>query len=233
MNPPNNIQNGFFTPVSHFFSKIRKLTVFSRNPHTPIILQSVRLRMDADRSFVPKTRRSACSACPLQFFGNKKNHMPDAHGTCRAYDWGFGSIFPRSPRTPSTACELLPPPAGGPPPSRREVWGFRVLSKPFIHPWVQGRNPARFKGGYGVPWGFKGEKSKSPPNPLGLAERVYSFHRCGGSPPSRREVWGVRRSRPPALPSIGYRGFAVAPMTLRAPSRNVVVITVQIDGCGE
>ena len=30
---------------------------------------------------------------------------------------------------------------------------------------------------------------------------------------------GLRRSRPSALPSITYRGFAVAPMTLRAPSR--------------
>ena len=49
---------------------------------------------------------------------------------------------------------------------------------------------------------------------------VNSFHRCGGPPPSRREVWGFRRSRPSALPSIGYRGFAVAPMTLRAPSRS-------------
>ena len=67
--------------------------------------------------------------------------------------------------------ELLPPPAGGPPPSRREVWGVRFLSKPFIQLRVQGRNPARFKGGYGVPRGFKGEKSKSPPNPLGPAER--------------------------------------------------------------
>ena len=43
---------------------------------------------------------------------------------------------------------------------------------------------------------------------------------AGGPPPSRREVWGFRRSRPPALPSIGYRGFAVAPMTLRASSKN-------------
>ena len=67
------------------------------------------------------------------------------------------------------------------------------------------------------------------------------FHRCknsfhrprGGPPPSRREVWGFRRSRPSALPSIGYRGFAVAPITLRAPSRNVVVITIQISGCGK
>ena len=105
MNPPNNIQNGFFTPVSHFFSKIRKLTVFSRNPHTPIIPQSVRLRMDADGSFVPKNRRSACSACSLQFFGNKKNHMPDARGACRAYDWAYS--FHRL-RTPSTACGRSP-----------------------------------------------------------------------------------------------------------------------------
>ena len=45
-----------------------------------------------------------------------------------------------------------------------------------------------------------------------------SFHRPrGGPPPSRREVWGLRRSRPSPLPSIGYRGFAVAPITLRAP----------------
>ena len=166
MNPPNNIQNGFFTPVSHFFSKIRKLTVFSRNPHTPIIPQSVRLRMGADGSFVPKNRRSACSACPLQFFGNKKNHMPDARGACRAYDWGFDGV------------ELLPPPANSfhrlravPLPRGGRSGGIRVLSKILIQPRVQGRNPARFKGGYGVPRGFKGEKSKSPPNPLGLAER--------------------------------------------------------------
>ena len=57
-----------------------------------------------------------------------------------------------------------------------------------------------------------------------------SFHRCtnsfhrprGGPPPSRREVWGVRRSRPAALPSIGYRGFAVAPKPLRAPARSLL-----------
>ena len=94
--------------------------------------------------FVPFSRSSACSARP-EFSGNKKNHMPDARGACRAYDWGFGSIFPRSPRTPSTAC---------------------------------GRFPSLEEGGL-----------------------------------------GLRRSRPTALPSIAYRGFAVAPITLRAPSR--------------
>ena len=43
---------------------------------------------------------------------------------------------------------------------------------------------------------------------------------AGGPPPSKREVLGFRRSKPAALPSIGYRGFAVAPITLRAPSRS-------------
>ena len=73
--------------------------------------------------------------------------------------------------------------------------GFAVAPKPLralarnlvYNPWVQGRNPARFKGGYGVPRGFKGEKSKSPPNPLGLAERVP----C--------PVGGGRRSSPSLL----------------------------------
>ena len=41
---------------------------------------------------------------------------------------------------------------------------------------------------------------------------------AGGPPPSKREVLGFRRSKPAALPSIGYRGFAVAPITLRAPA---------------
>ena len=56
-----------------------------------------------------------------------------------------------------------------------------------------------------------------------------SFHRlrtpstvCGRSPSLDEGGLGVRRSRPPALPSIAYRGFAVAPMTLRAPSRSLL-----------
>ena len=68
---------------------------------------------------------------------------------------------------------------------------------------------------------------------VGESSSADSFHRprtpstargllpppAGGPPPSKREVLGFRRSKPAALPSIGYRGFAVAPMTLRAPSR--------------
>ena len=66
-------------------------------------------------------------------------------------------------------------------------------------------------------------------------ERARNAHPYGGRTPStaaavplprRGRSWGFRRSRPAALPSIGYRGFAVAPKPLRAPSRNIVVITV-------
>ena len=135
--------------------------------------------------------------------------MPDVCRAYEAYEVWKGLFL-----TPSTAC--------GRSPSLEEggLGGLRARSKPRIQPRVQGRNPARFKGGYGVPRGFKGEKSKSPPNPLGLAERRSLLPPpAGGPPPSKREVLGLRRSRPSAFPSITYRGFAVAPKPLRAPSR--------------
>ena len=59
-----------------------------------------------------------------------------------------------------------------------------------------------------------------------ITSGTNSFHRCGGPPPSKREVLGFRRSKPAALPSNQPKGFPVAPKTLRAPSRNIVVITV-------
>ena len=75
----------------------------------------------------------------------------------------------------------------------------RALLKPLIQPRVQGRNPARFNGGYGVPRGFKGEKSKSPPNPLGLAERVPRPQAVEGVPrPSPVEKFPF--STPPGSP---------------------------------
>ena len=71
---------------------------------------------------------------------------------------------------------------------------------------------------------FSHRKQEINENGLDFFHRCKnSFHRPrGGPPPSRREVWGLRRSRPSPLPSIGYRGFAVAPITLRAPSRSFV-----------
>ena len=68
---------------------------------------------------------------------------------------------------------LLPPLRRSPSLEEGGLGAARALSNFLLLLRVQGRNPARFKGGYGVPRGFKGEKSKSPPNPLGLAERVH------------------------------------------------------------
>ena len=74
--------------------------------------------------------------------------------------------------TPSTAHGLLPPLRRSPSLDEGGLGAARALSNFLLLLRVQGRNPGRFNGGYGVPRGFKGEKSKSPPNPLGLAERV-------------------------------------------------------------
>ena len=88
-------------------------------------------------------------------------------------------------RTPSTAHGAVPLPRGGRAgASPVKAYGLavdcvyglcghpydpsRALSKSLIQLRVQGLNPGRFNGGYGVPRGFKGEKSKFPPNPLGL-----------------------------------------------------------------
>ena len=61
----------------------------------------------------------------------------------------------------------------------------------------------------------------------GVRWLLYSFHRLRAVPlPRRGRSGGFAGQGLPALPSIGYRGFAVAPMTLRASSRNIVVITV-------
>ena len=51
-----------------------------------------------------------------------------------------------------------------------------------------------------------------------------SFHRLRAVPlPRRGRSGGFAGQGLPALPSIGYRGFAVAPMTLRAPLRGTAV----------
>ena len=80
-------------------------------------------------------------------------------------------------------------------------------------------------------WGTWGNhRLRTPSTVCGLLPPLTPSTAAGGPPPSMREVLGFRRSRPAALPSIAYRGFAVAPMTLRAPSRRGVVITSGING---
>ena len=149
--------------------------------------------------------------------------MPDV---CRAYDaYEAYEVWKEIFLTPFTAANSFHRPRGGPPPSRREVLGGCVPARSLLYnPGCRVETLLVSMGVMGFLGDLRGRNSKSPPNPLGLAERVYSFHRPrGGPPPSKREVLGFRRSKPAALPSIGYRGFAVAPMTLRAPLRGTAV----------
>ena len=135
---------------------------------------------------MPKTRRSASSACPLQCFGNKKNHMPDARGACRAYDWGFdGGLLLPPPANSFHRLRAVPLPRGG------RSGGFASSRNLVYNPGCRVETLLVSMGVMGFLGDSRGRNSKSPPNPLGLAERVYSFHRPrGGPPPSKREVWG-------------------------------------------
>ena len=68
----------------------------------------------------------------------------------------------------------------------------RALSKPRIQPRVQGRNPARFKGGYGVPRGFKG--GSKPSAPCGRLSEAEHPKRKGAT--LLRPLSAVNRNRP-------------------------------------
>ena len=123
------------------------------------------VRPAACRSSAPRSVTDGCPCPPLPRRAKNRNKIQlSSHRKQEISGNGWNS-FHRS-QTPSTAHGAVPLPRGG----RSGV--SRALSKILIQLRVQGRNPARFNGGYGVPRGFKGEKSKSPPNPLGLAERV-------------------------------------------------------------
>ena len=102
----------FFYSGFAFLGKIRNLTVFSRNPRTPIIPQSVRLRRRADGSFVPKNRLSCrCPAArpvrPAHAARSARNFPETKKIICPAHAAHVGHMmgglvqsFPR---------ELLPP----------------------------------------------------------------------------------------------------------------------------
>ena len=106
----------FFYSGFTLFSKIRKLTVFSRNPRTLIIPQSVRLRMDADGSFVPKNRLSCrCPAARPVHPAHPARNAPETKKIiCPAHAAHVGHMigglvqsFPRELLPPLS--ELLPP----------------------------------------------------------------------------------------------------------------------------
>ncbi len=69
--------------------------------------------------------------------------------------------------------ELLPPPTGGPPPSKREVLGGCVPARSLVYnSGCRVETLLVSKGVMGFLGDLRGRNSKSPPNPLGLAERV-------------------------------------------------------------
>ena len=99
----------FFYSSFTLFSKIRKLTVFSRNPRTPIIPQSVRLRRGADGSFVPKNRLSCRCPAARPVRPAHSNSSETKKIICPAHAAHVGHMmgglvqsFPRSPRPPSS-----------------------------------------------------------------------------------------------------------------------------------
>ena len=119
---------------------------------------------------------------------------------------------PYGGRTPSTAAAV-------PLPRRGRSWGFR-RSKPAALPSIG------YRGFAVAPMTLRALSRSLVYSPGD--ERARNARPYGGRTPStaaavplprRGRSWGFRRSKPAALPSIGYRGFAVAPMTLRAPSR--------------
>ena len=123
------------------------------------------VRPAACRSSAPRSVTDGCPCPPLPRRAKNRNKIQLFSHRKQEINGNGWNAFHRL-RTPSTACGRSPSlDEGG-------LGASRALSKSLIQLRVQGRNPGRFNGGYGVPRGFKGEKSKFPPNPLGLAERV-------------------------------------------------------------
>ena len=170
------------------------------------------VRPAACRSSAPRSVTDGCPYPPLPCRAKNRNKIQLSSHRKQEISGNGWNAFHRLRL-------LLPPLRRSPSLDEGGLGAARALSNFLLLLRVQGRNPGRFNGGYGVPRGFKGGSkpsapcgrlseaehpkrkgatllrplsavnSKSPPNPLGLAERVYSFHRPrGGPPPSRREV---------------------------------------------
>ena len=173
------------------------------------------VRPAACRSSAPRSVTDGCPYPPLPRRAKNRNKIQLFSHRKQEINGNGGGSFHR--------CKLLPPLRRSPSLEEGGLGAARALSNFLLLLRVQGRNPGRFNGGYGVPRGFKGEKSKSPPNPLGLAERVYSFHRPrGGPPPSRREVWGFAGQglRPCRRLDIGALRSPLSPFARRRYSAN-------------
>ena len=94
--------------------------------------------------------------------------------------------------TPSTVRKLLPPLRRSPSLKEGGLGAARALSKILIQLRVQGRNPGRFNGGYGVPRGFKG--GSKPSAPCGRLSEAEHPKRKGAT--LLRPLSAVNRNRP-------------------------------------
>ena len=122
------------------------------------------VRPAACRSSAPRSVTDGCPYPPLPRRAKNRNKIQLFSHRKQEISGNGGNSFHR-------LHELLPPLRRSPSLEEGGLGAARALSNFLLLLRVQGRNPGRFNGGYGVPRGFKGEKSKSPPNPLGLAER--------------------------------------------------------------
>ena len=94
--------------------------------------------------------------------------------------------------TPSTVCGLLPPLRRSPSLKEGGLGAARALSNFLLLLRVQGRNPGRFNGGYGVPRGFKG--GSKPSAPCGRLSEAEHSKRKGAT--LLRPLSAVNRNRP-------------------------------------
>ena len=158
------------------------------------------VRPAACRSSAPRSVTDGCPYPPLPCRAKNRNKIQLFSHRKQEINGNDGNFFHRLRL-------LLPPLRRSPSLKEGGLGAARALSKILIQLRVQGRNPARFKGGYGVPRGFKGEKSKSPPNPLGLAERVPRPQAVEGVS-SRRKAYSfpkLKYMRQNAEPCAGLR----------------------------
>ena len=94
--------------------------------------------------------------------------------------------------TPSTVRKLLPPLRRSPSLKEGGLGAARALSIFLLLLRVQGRNPGRFNGGYGVPRGFKG--GSKPSAPCGRLSEAEHPKRKGAT--LLRPLSAVNRNRP-------------------------------------
>ena len=114
------------------------------------------VRPAACRSSAPRSVTDGCPYPPLPCRAKNRNKIQLFSHRKQEISGNDGNSFHRLRL-------LLPPLRRSPSLEEGGLGAARALSKPFIQLRVQGRNPARFKGGYGVPRGFKGGSKPSAP----------------------------------------------------------------------